>query len=229
MGRKPVSNGGRACRVLLVEHDEPTRIKVRDAVRGSPEFTVCADVSSAIDGVASAVRELPDLCLIDKDVPGGGIAAAWEIVARLPDTKIVLIAGSHHDSGLVLALSAGVSGFVERDGDMRRLPVVLTRVLDGEVAIPRTAVAQIVVELSDRRARRRPVAAGSKSARLTRREWEVLDLLCRGEGTAGIARHLEVSPATVRSHTARALRKLGLPNRESAVRVLGRRGPSRHG
>lgn len=228
MRRRPLSSDGHAYRVLLVEHHEPTRIKVRDALRRSPEFVVCADESTAVGGVAGAVRELPDVCLIDMDVPGGGTSAAWEIVARLPHTKIVLLAGLHHDSGLLLALSAGVSGVIERDGDMRRLPVVLTSVIKGEVAIPRIAVAQIVAELSDRRARRRPVAVGSKSERLTSREWEVLDLLCRGEATAGIARRLGVSPATVRSHSARALRKLGLPNRESAVRLLGRRTSPRH-
>jgi DNA-binding NarL/FixJ family response regulator len=210
-------------RVLVAEHDDATRTKVREALRRSLGFGVCAEEVTAVSAVASAVRESPDLCVIDKDVPGGGISAAWEIAGRLPHTKIVLLAAPEDGSGLVLALSAGVSGFVNRDGDLQRLPVVLRSVMNGEVAVPRNAVAQIVAELGNRRARRRSVTVSSNSAPLTSREWEVLGLLCDGEETAGIARRLHISPATVRSHTAHALRKLGLPNRESAVRALGRR------
>ncbi len=210
-------------RVLVAEHHEPTRSKVHDALRASRRFTVCAEEATAVGAVASAVRERPDVCLIDRDVPGGAIPAAWEIASRLPRAKIVLIGDSSEQSNLVLALTAGVSGFVDRAGDMARLPDTLASVAGGEVAIPRAAVAGIVEELSDRRARRRAVMLDARSERLTSREWEVLDLLCAGLGTAGIAKRLDVAPATVRSHTAHALRKLGLPNREAAIRKLGRR------
>lgn len=212
-----------ACRVLVATHLEPNLGKVRQALGLESGFVVCAEERTAVGAIASAIRETPDLCLIDMDVPGGGTAAAWEIAARLPRVKIVLVAGSYQGSALVLALAAGASGVIARDGNMERLPAVLTSVMNGEVAIPRAAVAQIVSELADRRARRRSVPISAEPDRLTSREWEVLDLVCGGEGTALIARRLDVSQATVRSHVARALRKLGHPNRDSAVRALGRR------
>ncbi len=210
-------------RVLVVVRDDATRTKVLDALRRSEDIAVCGEEPTAVAAVARAVQETPDVCLIDKDVAGGAIPAAWEISARLPRTKVVLITGSERDSSLVLALTAGISGVVERDADMERLPAILSDVMNGKIALPRDAVSVVVAELCDRRARRRSVSLGSRAKRLTSREWEVLDLLCAGHGTVGIARRLGVSPATVRSHTAHALRKLGLPNREAAVRKLGRR------
>lgn len=207
--------------VLVAEHDDDVRLHLCSVLRRSGRFEVRAEEASAVAAVASAVRLSPHLCLIDRDLPGGGASAAWEIVARLPVTKVVFL-GSADDPGLLLALAAGASGLVSRDADLDRLPLVLAKVMGGEVAVPREAVAQLVSELRDRRARRRPMLGRVAGNRLTSREWEVLDLLCDGEGTAEIARLLDVSPATVRSHAARALRKLGLPNRDSAIRALGR-------
>jgi DNA-binding NarL/FixJ family response regulator len=216
------SHTGRIYDVLVAEHDDAVRRRVCSVLRGAARFGVAAEELTAVGAVASAVHLSPDLCLIDREIPGGGASAAWEIAARLPETKIVFL-GSAHDPGLLLALAAGASGLVSRDAGLERLPHVLTRVIEGEVTVPREAVAQLVLELRDRRARRRPTLGRIGGARLTSREWEVLDLLCSGAGTAEIARMLDISPATVRSHTARALRKLGLPNRESAIRTLGRR------
>ncbi len=149
------------------------------------------------------------------------MAAAWEISARLPRTKIVMLTKTQLGRGLVIALSAGVCGYVRTDG-LARLPRVLEAVMAGEVAIPRASVAEIAAELRQGRARRRAIAETPSSVRLTSREWEVMSLLCDGQGTTGIARSLGISGATVRSHIAGALRKLGLPDRESAVRQLTR-------
>lgn len=212
-----------AVRVLLAEHDPATLSRVHDLLAESPGFTICAEEATAVGAVARAVEMNPSLCLLDIELPGGGMAAAWEISARLPYSKIVMLTPSSLGRGLVLALASGFSGYVRTDLDLERLPQVLAGVMKGEVAIPRASVAQIAAELREVRARRRSVAFNPYSARLTSREWEVMGLLCEGQPTQGIARHLDISQATVRSHIAGALRKLELPDRRSAMRLLGRR------
>ena len=63
-----------------------------------------------------------------------------------------------------------------------------------------------------------------QAARLTGREWDVLELMRKGAGTAEISERLFVSPTTVRSHVSSILRKLGVPTREAAIRSARRRG-----
>jgi DNA-binding NarL/FixJ family response regulator len=82
-------------------------------------------------------------------------------------------------------------------------------------------VPRLLDELRDRGPRRRATAAASGvAAQLTSREWQVLDLMRLELTTAEIARRLHLSQATVRSHVAGILRKLDVPDRASAVRLL---------
>ena len=207
-------------RVLLADDHAPTRAHVRELLEEDGRFEVCVEVADAPAAVEAALRERPDLCLLDVRMPGRGVAAAWEIAARLPETKVVMLTVSEDDQDLFAALRAGAAGYLLKDTDPGRLPHALHDVLDGEPAIPRPLVSTLMREFRDRSARRRPIMVGSAEARLTSREWEVLDLLRQGLGTHEIARWLVLSPATVRSHVASMLRKLGLPDREAALRLF---------
>jgi DNA-binding NarL/FixJ family response regulator len=95
----------------------------------------------------------------------------------------------------------------------------IRRVVAGEATLPGTLVARLVEEFRDREARRVPIANG-QSARLTGREWDVLELLREGLTTAEMAQRLFVSQTTVRSHVAAVLRKLRVPDRDAAIRLL---------
>ena len=105
----------------------------------------------------AALRERPDLCLLDIRMPGSGIAATREITTRLPDTKVVMITVSLDDDDLLNALRAGAVGYLLKDIDPERLPHALSDALDGGAAIPRRLVARVVAEFRDHGPRRRPV------------------------------------------------------------------------
>ena len=78
--------------------------------RLDPRFVVCAVAGDAPDAIERAIRESPDLCILDVRMPGGGVAAAWEISSRLPETKIVMLTVSSDDGDLFASLRAGASG-----------------------------------------------------------------------------------------------------------------------
>lgn len=207
-------------KVLLADDHAPTRDDIRGALAADARFVVVAEVADAASAVEAAVREVPDLCILDIHMPGNGCAAAWEISARLPETKVVMLTVSSDESDLFAALRAGASGYLLKDIDPVRLPHALSDVLKGEAAIPRTLVARILEELRDRSPRRRSVLRKNRGPELTSREWEVLELLRQGLRTADIAQRLSVSATTVRSHVAAVLRKLRVPDRESAIRLI---------
>jgi DNA-binding NarL/FixJ family response regulator len=198
-------------RVLIADDHPPTRASIRAAVERDARFTVCAEVPDAAAAVQSALRERPDLCLLDVRMPGSGIAATREITTRLPGTKIVIITVSLDEDDLFNALRAGAEGYLLKDTDPARLPHALKDVLEGGAAIPRPLVARLVREFRDWGPRRRPIDEPGYD--LTSREWQVLDLLRQGRTTTQIAERLFVSRATVRTHVAAVLRKLHLPDR----------------
>lgn len=188
------------------------------ALERDQRFEVVAEAPDAFAAIEAAVRAQPDVCLLDVHMPGGGVAATWEISARLPQTKIVMLTVSRDERDLFAALRAGAAGYLLKDMDPRRLPHALDDVIRGAAAMPRPLVAGLIREFRDRSPRRRTAVAEGPEAQLTSREWQVLDLVRQELSTAEIARRLVLSPVTVRTHINSILKKLGVPDRNALVR-----------
>jgi DNA-binding NarL/FixJ family response regulator len=206
-------------RVVIADDHAPTREDIRMALEDDGRFAVVAAAPDAFGAIDAAVRERPDLCLLDVAMPGGGVAAAWEISARLPETKVVMLTVSDDDRNLFGALQAGAVGYLLKDMDAARLPHALADALEGRAPLPRALVGTLIGQFRDRSARRRTVVTQAEAdRRLTSREWQVLDLLRQGLRNSEIARRLVVSPVTVRTHVNSIMRKLGAADRETLAR-----------
>lgn len=211
-------------RVLIADDHAPTRADLHRILDSDERFEVCSEAADAVQAVRAALRERPDICLLDLGMPGGGMAAAWEIAARMPEAKIVILTVSDNDESLIAALRAGASGYLLKTMSLDRLPDDLDGVCDGEAAMPRALVARLLERFRRREPRwRQAVDTGQVRWRLTSREWEVLDLLAQGRSTAEIAERLVLSPSTVRVHTVSIVRKLGVPDKAAAVELFRRR------
>jgi DNA-binding NarL/FixJ family response regulator len=214
----------RPLRVLIADDHAPSRDDVRQALERDERFGVCALAADAAEAIQAAVRERPDLCLLDIRMPGSGLAAAWEIGARLPTAKIVMLTVSDDDADLFAALRAGADGYLLKTMNLQRLPDALNGVHSGEAAMPRTLVARVIEHFHTREPRwRQLVADDNSNGRLTSREWEVLGLLAQGHSTSGIARRLVLSSSAVRVHIAAIVRKLGVSDRAAAVELFRQR------
>lgn len=205
-------------RVLLADDHVGVRMGTRLALEGKG-FVVCAEVADGPSAVEAAIRERPDVCLLDVVMPGGGIEAAARISEELPDTAVVMLSVSEDEEHLFDAIRAGASGYLLKDMDPDRLAAALEGVLAGEAAFPRRLVTRVVEEFSERQRRRVPLPAGGR-AELTSREWETLELLRAGLSTAAAARRLGISDVTVRRHVSEAVRKLQVPDRRAALALL---------
>jgi DNA-binding NarL/FixJ family response regulator len=219
-----VSEKEKRLRVLIADDHAPTRDDVRCALEGDERFDVCASAADAAEAVQAAVRERPDVCLLDIRMPGSGLAAAWEIAARLPQAKIVMLTVSDEDADLFAGLRAGADGYLLKTMNLRRLPDAIAGVCSGEAAMQRTLVARVLERFHGREPRwRDPIAGGFPERRLTSREWEVLELLAQGRSTGEIARRLVLSASAVRVHIASIVRKLHVADRAAAAELFHRR------
>lgn len=198
--------------MLIADDHVPTRSEIRESLDADPRFVVCAELADAVAAVRAALDQHPDVCLLDVQMPGGGVQAAWEICARLPATKVVMLSISGDDVALFGALRAGASGYLLKDMDLTCLPDGLSDVMAGKAAMPGELVARLTSRLRDPAPRRRDVEP-DPVGRLTSREWDVWELIRDGRSTRQIAEQLSVSPITVRTHTQALVRKLGVRDR----------------
>jgi two-component system NarL family response regulator len=209
-------------RIVIADHHIPTRVGIRLALEDDG-FVVAAEEDTAPAAVAAALRDPPDLCLLDIDVPGGGIEAAEAITSQLPDTHVVMLGDSAKDEDLFAALEAGASGYLLKEMDPSRLGPTLRDVLSGRCALSRTLTARLIAEFRARAQQGTTLLARPGENDLTRREWEVLDCLREGLSTRRIAKQLFISQTTVRRHIGSILRKLDVPTRDAAVEAAAQR------
>jgi len=192
---------------VLVAANAPTRVGVRLALEGLA--TICAEADDRESAVRHARTQRPDVCLIGRSIPGGGIEAVREICATVPTAAVVVLADRTEVDDLLATLRAGAIGYMPVGFEPSQLRRAITAVHTKEAAIPRSMVRDLVDEI---RALER-AAAGD----LTLRETQVLSMLRRGQSTARIAASLSISPVTVRRHISVLVRKAGVSGRAQLV------------
>lgn len=181
-------------------------------------FSVVGEASTVDDALALAVREEPELCLVELRLPGGGLTAVGRIVKAVPSTTVVVLAAGVADGDVVAALERGALGYLAEDIGHDELAASLRAAAKGEPALPRALVPLLVDHV--RRGTRRRVVLPSGVVQLTAREWDVGELLRDGHPTREIAERLGLSPVTVRRHLALLMKKLGAADRSAAVEAL---------
>jgi len=204
--------------VLIGADRLATRAGVRLALEGAAE---CSEAEDAAAAVASALRDRPDVCLLDFDPPARGIRAAARIVAKMPGASVVVMTRRLDEDDLIAAVRAGAIGYLPDSADPARLPHVVSGVLRGEAAVPRALVGRLIGELRGREDRHRRLELhGRAPVELTVREWEVVDLVRQRSSTRSIAELLDIAAVTVRRHVGTACRKLGVRTRAELLRLL---------
>lgn len=207
-----------AVRVLLADADEESRATLRAALEHDG-FVVCAEADDATSAAGAAAGERPDLCLVDLDLPGGGLSAVATIAQRQQASIVVVLSASPNGDGMVAALERGASGYLLKDMPPDELCRSLRAALRGEPAIPRSMVPALIDHVRSRPQRRISLPDGP-GVELTAREWDVAVLARNDLSTVEIAHRLGLSPVTVRRHLASITAKLGAPSRAEAVSLL---------
>jgi DNA-binding NarL/FixJ family response regulator len=141
---RAVDAGGRVTVMLAGEHPVAlARVRTRLERDG---FEVVALVDDA-DAAIEAAREFrPQICLLDADMPGGGILAADRISVELPATRIALMSGTPRHDQLRNVILAGADGYLPSATSPDRLAAALTGLINGEAALTRAMTGQLVRE-----------------------------------------------------------------------------------
>ena len=197
-------------RVLLAEDQTMVRTALASLLNLESDIEVVAQVSRGDEVAAAAVASMPDVALLDIEMPGAtGLDAADELRRALPGCRVLILTTFGRPGYLRRAMEGGAAGFLLKDTPAGELAAAIRRAIAGErVVDPGLAAA----------------ALSQGESPLTPREHEVL-LASREHATvADLASALYLSPGTVRNHLSSAMQKLDARNRAEAVRVAEEQG-----
>jgi DNA-binding NarL/FixJ family response regulator len=204
-------------RVLIVDDQTLVRDGFRMILDAQADIEVVGEAADGAEAVAKARELQPDVVLMDIRMPGrDGLDATRDLVEQAVDTRVLILTTFDLNEYVYEAMRHGASGFLLKDVPRSQLLEGVRTVAGGDAllapAITRRLIEQFV---------KRPPASirplPPQLQELTARELEVLRLVARGRSNTEIAGELVVSEATVKTHVAHALRKLGLRDRVQAV------------
>ncbi|MDQ1598815.1 MAG: hypothetical protein QOD68_289 [Actinomycetota bacterium] len=213
-------------RVLVADDQELVRTGFRLILAGEPGITVVGDAADGRAAVELTRRLRPDVVLMDIRMPVLDGLAATQALAADPDcaTRVLVLTTFDDDAYVFAALEAGASGYLLKDAPAEQLVAAIHVVASGEAILAPAVTTRLVREVATRR--RDPDCVRAVQ-RLSARETEVLGHVADGRSNAEIAAALVLSEATVKTHVARILAKLGARDRVQAVVTAYRSGLAR--
>jgi DNA-binding NarL/FixJ family response regulator len=203
---------------MIADDQALVRAGFRMILEASGSIQVVGEASDGEEAVRLALRERPDVVLMDIRMPNlDGIAATARLAGPgVADAlRVVILTTYDLDEYVFDALAAGASGFLLKDVPPEDLIHGVKVVASGDALLAPSVTRRLIAEFAQGRRTHKPVPLPGPS--LTPREVEVLELLARGQSNAEIAETLFVSDNTVKTHVTHLLDKLGLRDRVQAV------------
>lgn len=200
-----------AHRLLIADDHAVVRFGMRAILEAQPDLHVVAEAADGHEAVTRFLELRPDLAVLDMVLPGLDGAAVCEAIRRdVPRARIMIVSGSAPSEHVHRALKAGALGYLLKDAAPATLVSAVRSVIAGQRVVP----PHVAHELAER----------AYQPDLSPREHHVLTLIVEGLSNKAIAARLTVSEATVKTHVAHILGKLGVDDRTQAALAAVTRG-----
>lgn len=197
---KPIS-------VAIIEDDARIRQLLQLIVDGSPGFSCTQDYDSCEQAIIALAERTPDILLLDIDLPGiSGIEALPKLKTDMPSLTVVMLTVHEDDEAVFQALCAGADGYLIKGIPPDQLLVAIKEAYNGGAPMSSSIARKVVRHFHQ-----------DRQHQLSKREVEVLKLLCNGENYRTIAEQLFISSNTVKAHIKKIYHKLHVNNRAEAV------------
>jgi two-component system, NarL family, nitrate/nitrite response regulator NarL len=214
-------------RVVIADDHALFREGLVSILGAETDIEVVGQGGSAQEAVRLAQDLLPEIILLDLDMPGGGLEAARIIANNCPVVKIVILTASEQDDHLISALKIGARAFILKGVAARELLRILRTVNAGESYVPPALAASLLLELHETGSQVRK-APENPLSELTAREREILENLASGLSNKEIGDKLFLSEKTVKHYMTNILQKLQVRNRVEAALLAQKSADQKH-
>jgi DNA-binding NarL/FixJ family response regulator len=203
-------------RILVVDDHELAREALLSTLGREADLEIVGEAADGAIGIALGIRLRPDLVLMDVRLPHtDGLAATRALKAALPAVRVLLISTYDTQAFVLEGFRAGADGYLLKGASKQELLAAIRAVLRGERVV-QPALATSILQHVAHDQRHTEATAGT----LTARQHDVLRLIAAGRSNPEIARELQVSLNTVKTHVVHLLRRLGVSDRtQAAVRA----------
>lgn len=197
-------------RVLLVDDHAILRMGLASLLSSKAGVEVVGDAPNGPAGIRKALKLKPDVVIMDLMMPGmDGVEATKELLAKAPDSKVLILTTFGTSDGISQAMEAGAMGAVMKNCDFKELADAIRAVAAGE----RYVAAEV----------ERILSADPPIAALSPRQAEILESIVRGFSNPDIAKQLGISVDVVKEHVESLFQKIGAANRTEAVAIAFRK------
>jgi DNA-binding NarL/FixJ family response regulator len=200
---------------LIVDDDEFFRMALRTVLTGTLGFSDVLEAENFDRATALLSEKKIDLAVFDLMMPGmAGPSSLKAVRDRFPDLCLVMATVSNRREDILLALQAGVNGYIAKTMGLTELSSALKQIVGGTVYVPVSITSLSITGSSDEIA---ATAVSDLAPPLTPRQKDVLTLIVKGKSNKEIARELELGEGTVKVHMAALFRVLGVRSRSAAA------------
>lgn len=201
--------------VIIADDHTLFREGLAGIISAAEDFEVVGQAGTMKEAVQLTRDLLPDIILLDIDMPGGGLEAARIVAEECPVTRIVILTSSEEDDHLIRALKIGARAYILKGVAARELIRILRAVWAGESYVPPMLAASLLLEMREAHSQQKQVT--NPLDELTPREREILEGLAAGLSNKEIGEKLFLSEKTVKHYMTNILQKLQVRNRVEAA------------
>jgi two-component system NarL family response regulator len=218
----PRAGAAEAVRVLVVDDHDLFRTGLCRLFDQADGLTVVAEARSGDEAVRRAADLLPDVVVMDLNMPGiSGVEATRRLLEVSPHSAVLMLTSTHDEEKVLDAVLAGASGYLLKDAKLSEIERGVRAAATGQSLIAPSVAGSLLARL---RRHAPPARPKQEDRALTPRQLDVLRLLVAGCETIEIGRRLHLSPSTVKHHVSSTLQKLGVENRVQAAVMAVREG-----